>query len=62
VGLEVIEGIDAQREDLAAIVADIEARLSEFSASPTSDAVLDYYVSIRTPSPAASRRPPHPAR
>jgi DNA invertase Pin-like site-specific DNA recombinase len=47
VGLELIERIDAEREALATTIADIEARLSEFSTGPSSDAILDYYVSIR---------------
>jgi DNA invertase Pin-like site-specific DNA recombinase len=47
VGIEVIERIDAEREALATTIADIEARLSEFAPGPTSDAILDYYVSIR---------------
>ena len=47
VGIEVIERIDAEREALSATIADIEARLSEFSTGPSSDAILDYYVSIR---------------
>ena len=46
-GLEIIERIDAEREALSATVAHIEARLSEWSAGPSSDAILDVYCSIR---------------
>ena len=46
-GIEVVERIDTQIEALAATVADVEARLSEFSAGPSSDAILDYYCAIR---------------
>ena len=46
-GLELVERIDAQREGLAATVADIEARVGEWSEGPSSDAILDYYCSIR---------------
>ena len=46
VGLEVIERIDSERTVLAEAIADAEARLTEWTATPTADAALDFYNRI----------------
>jgi DNA invertase Pin-like site-specific DNA recombinase len=45
-GLEVIERIDQERAHVATGIEDAEARLAEWTASLSADAVLDYYNGI----------------
>jgi hypothetical protein len=44
---EIIERIDAERASVTTDCADAEARLSEWTAAPDADALIDFYTGIR---------------